>query len=136
LGAQDYLVKPFDFAELEARISGLLRRKFTQEHTILSYGALNIDFSKRIATIDKNDLSLTKKEFALLEYFMLNRGRVISAEELIDHVWDINTDSFSGAIRVHISILRKKLKAALGYDPIKTKIGEGYFIETDGDDHA
>ncbi|WP_391122019.1 response regulator transcription factor [Psychrobacillus sp. L3] len=134
IGANDYLTKPFDFAELEARIRNLLRWKFVQENNLLSCGDIKIDLSKRIALIDENELMLTKKEFALLEYFLLNHERVVSQEELIEHVWDQNADSFSGAIRVHIATLRKKLKAILDYDPIRTKIGEGYFItKNDGD---
>lgn len=134
IGANDYLVKPFDFAELEARIRNLLRRKFVQESSILSCGTIKVDLSKRIAVVDENDISLTKKEFALLEYFLLNKDRVVSQEELIEHVWDQHADSFSGAIRVHVATLRKKLKAVLNYDPIGTKIGEGYFLSEEGSD--
>ena len=65
----------------------------------------------------------------ILEYLMLNKGRPISQEELIDHVWDSSIDSFSNSIRVHISSLRKKLKQALTYDPIINRIGEGYLLE-------
>ncbi|MGH0516667.1 response regulator transcription factor [Bacillus cereus] len=134
IGANDYLTKPFAFAELEARIRNLLRRKFVQENSLLSCGNINIDLSKRTAFVDEKELILTKKEFALLEYFLLNQERVVSQEELIEHIWDGNTDSFSGAIRVHIATLRKKMKALLDYDPIRTKIGEGYFItKNDGD---
>lgn len=132
LGANDYLAKPFDFAELEARIRSLLRRKFTGESSVITYGQMKIDLSKRIASLNKTELVLTKKEFSLLEYFLLNKNRVISAEELIEHIWDANADSFSGAIRVHISSLRKKLKLALAYDPIETKIGEGYLLIESG----
>ncbi|MCQ6563470.1 response regulator transcription factor [Paenibacillus mendelii] len=128
IGANDYLAKPFDFAELEARIRNLLRRRFVQESSMLSCGAIKVDLSKRIAVVNENELSLTKKEFALLEYFLLNKDRVVSQEELIEHIWDQNADSFSGAIRVHIAALRKKLKAILNYDPIGTKIGEGYVL--------
>lgn len=131
-GANDYLSKPFDFAELEARIRGLLRRKFIQESSIVSCGDINIDLSKRIAFVCNDNLSLTKKEFALLEYFLLNKDRVISQEEMIEHIWDQNADSFSGAIRVHIATLRKKLKAILNYDPIETRIGQGYFMAQKG----
>ena len=73
-------------------------------------------------------VSLTRKESGILEYLLLNLGRPVSQEELIEHVWDASVDSFSGAIRVHMSSLRKKLKAVLGYDPILNKVGEGYQI--------
>ena len=71
---------------------------------------------------------LTRKENGILEYLLLNQGRPVSQEELIEHVWDATADSFSNSIRVHMSLLRKKLKAELGYDPIVNKIGEGYRI--------
>jgi len=128
LGAHDYLSKPFDFIELEARIRGLLRRRFIQESSNVSFGDINIDLSKRVAFVCNEALSLTKKEFALLEYFLLNKDRVISLEEMIEHIWDRNADSFSGGIRVLISTLRKKMKAILNYDPIETRIGQGYMI--------
>ncbi|WP_369901225.1 response regulator transcription factor [Bacillus manliponensis] len=134
IGANDYLTKPFAFAELEARIRNLLRRKFVQENSLLSCGNINIDLSKRTAFVGEKELILTKKEFALLEYFLLNQERVVSQEELIEHIWDRNADSFSGAIRVHIATLRKKMKALLDYDPIRTKIGEGYFITKNNGD--
>ena len=134
IGANDYLTKPFDFAELEARIRNLLRRKFVQENNLLSCGDIKLDLSKRTAFVGDNEILLTKKEFGLLEYFLLNQERVVSQEKLIEHIWDRNADSFSGAIRVHIATLRKKLKAFLDYDPIRTKIGEGYIItKNDGD---
>ena len=71
------------------------------------------------------------KENGILEYLLLNQGRPVSQEELIEHVWDASADSFSGSIRVHMSSLRKKLKAVLGYDPIVNKIGEGYKVVED-----
>ena len=73
-------------------------------------------------------VALTRKENGILEYLLLNQGRPVSQEELIEHVWDSSVDSFSGSIRVHMSSLRKKLKAELGYDPVVNKIGEGYKI--------
>ncbi len=132
LGANDYLSKPFDFEELEARIRNLLRRKFIQSSNIVRCGKMRLDVSKRSVSINDTELALTKKEFAILEYLMLNQNRVISQEELIDHVWDCNADSFSGAIRVHMATLRKKLKVGLEYDPIETKIGEGYILNSQG----
>lgn len=129
LGANDYLTKPFDFEELEARIRSLLRRKFIQENTLLKYGKIQLDLSLRTAKVLEQPLFLTKKEFALLEYFMLHQNRIISQTELVEHIWDANMDSFTGTVRVHIASLRKKLKAELGFDPIITKIGEGYLLE-------
>ena len=73
-------------------------------------------------------LSLTRKETGILEYLMVHQGRPVSQEELMDHVWDNSVDSFSNSIRVHISALRKKLRAVLGYDPIRNRIGEGYLM--------
>ena len=77
--------------------------------------------------------SLTRKENGILEYLLLNQGRPVSQEELMEHVWDSSVDSFSGAIRVHMSSLRKKLKEVLGYDPILNKVGEGYKIREESD---
>lgn len=127
-GANDYLAKPFDFEELEARIRSLLRRSFVQESKVLAWNTLALDTAARTVSANGTILTLTKKELAILEYFMLNQSKVISQEELMEHVWNMEADSFSNAVRVHIASLRKKLKAALGYDPIATKIGEGYYL--------
>ena len=96
---------------------------------ILSCGALCFDTKTRTATAAGHVLTLTRKETGILEYLLLHRGRPVSQEELIDHVWDNSVDNFSNSIRVHISALRKKLRAALGYDPIRNRIGEGYVME-------
>ena len=129
MGANDYLTKPFHFEELEARIRSLTRRKFIQEDICLKCGRITFDTRTREANIDSTPLSLTRKESSLLEYFLLHRNRVISPEEMIEHLWDGSVNSFSNSIRVHISSLRKKLRAALGYDPIQNKIGQGYIWE-------
>ena len=128
-GANDYLSKPFHLAELEARIRSLTLRQFTQNDVILSCGALCFDTKTRTTTAAGQVLTLTRKETGILEYLLLHRGRPVSQEELIDHVWDNSVDNFSNSIRVHISALRKKLRAALGYDPIRNRIGEGYVME-------
>lgn len=128
-GANDYLAKPFHLAELEARIRSLTRRQFTQHDVVLSCGDLAFDTKARTASVAGQALTLTRKETGILEYLLLNKGRPVSQEELIDHVWDNSVDNFSNSIRVHISALRKKLRAALGYDPVRNRIGEGYLIE-------
>ena len=129
LGANDYLTKPFHFEELEARIRSLTRRKFIQEDVCLRCSRITFDTLTREASVDGTPLALTRKESALLEYFLLHRNRIISPEEMIEHLWDGSVNSFSNSIRVHISSLRKKLRTALGYDPIQNKIGQGYIME-------
>ncbi len=128
-GASDYLSKPFHLEELEARIRSLTLRKFTQNDVVLSCGDLSFDTKSRTASVRGQELTLTRKEIGILEYLLLHQGRPVSQEELIGHVWDNSVDSFSNSIRVHISSLRKKLRASLGCDPIYNCIGEGYVME-------
>ena len=110
-GANDYMEKPFHLQELDI---------------CLHCGEIKFDTKKREAYAKETLVSLTRKENGILEYLLLNQGRPVSQEELIEHVWDASVDSFSGSIRVHMSSLRKKFKVVLGYDPIVNKIGEGY----------
>ena len=128
-GANDYLAKPFHLEELEVRIRSLTLRQFTQNDVVLHCGPLSFDARSRTATAAGQPLALTRKETGILEYLLLHRGRPVSQEELLEHVWDNSVDNFSNSIRVHISALRKKLRAALGYDPVRNRIGEGYLIE-------
>ena len=128
LGASDYLTKPFHFEELEARIRILLNRQFIQQTTKLKYHELCMDTLKRTVTVKGQDVHLTAKELAILEYFLLHEGSLITQQDIIEHVWDGDSDPFSNSIRVHLSALRKKMKKTLGYDPIKMKIGEGYIL--------
>lgn len=127
-GANDYLSKPFHLAELEARIRSLTLRQFTQQDVMLTCGELSFDTRARTAVAKEEILTLTRKETGILEYLMVHQGRPVSQEELMEHVWDNSVDNFSNSIRVHISALRKKLRAALGYDPIRNRIGEGYLM--------
>ena len=128
MGANDYLTKPFHFEELEARVRSLTRRKFIQKDICLLCGQVSFHTKSREAYAKGQLLSLTRKEAALLEYLLLHQGEIISQEELLEHLWDGSVDSFSNSIRVHISSLRKKLRSALGYDPIQNKVGQGYLI--------
>lgn len=128
-GANDYLSKPFHLEELAARVRSLLRRDFIQQEVCLRFDTLAFDTRTRTTTVGERVIALTKKESGILEYLLLHPGRPISQEELMEHVWDGSVDSFSNAIRVHISALRKKLRAALGYDPVRNRIGEGYLLE-------
>lgn len=127
-GANDYLTKPFHLVELEARIRNLTRREFVQKDVCLVCGEVSFDTKARIASAKGQELNLTRKEIGILEYLLVHQGRPISQEELIEHVWDSSVDTFSNSIRVHISALRKKLRAVLGYDPIYNRVGEGYLL--------
>ncbi|WP_296143277.1 response regulator transcription factor [uncultured Anaerococcus sp.] len=127
-GANDYMVKPFDLKELDARMRALLRRKSVTESTILEAGNMKFDTATREAFVDDQKINLTQKETGILEYLFLNKERFVSSEELIDHVWDSNADSFSNSVRVHMSSLRKKIKELSGENKIQNVIGKGYRI--------
>lgn len=107
LGASDYLTKPFHFAELEARIRVLLNRKFVQQSNCLTYEALSLNTLNRTVEVNGLPVALTTKECSILEYFLLNQGRLITQQELIEHVWNGDADPFSNSVRVHLSALRK-----------------------------
>ena len=127
-GANDYMVKPFDLKELDARMRALLRRKSYTEAQVLTASGISFDTTSREAYIGDEKLNLTAKETGILEYLFLNREKYVSSEELIDHVWDSNADSFSNSVRVHMSSLRKKIKAISGENKIENVIGKGYRI--------
>jgi DNA-binding response OmpR family regulator len=109
LGADDYLPKPFAFAELVARIRALARRPTSLLPPTLVHEDLQLDSAKRIATRDGRDLALSRKEFAVLELLLVNAGRPVTSEELLDSVWDEMTDPFTKTVAMTISRLRAKL---------------------------
>ena len=108
-GANDYMEKPFHLQELEARIRSLTRRKFIQKDICLYCGEIKFDTKKREAYAKETLVSLTRKENGILEYLLLNQGRPVSQEELIEHVWDASVDSFSGSIRRKLFIKFRKI---------------------------
>src|ERR671922_2536033 len=125
-GADDYLVKPFAFAELAARVRALLRRDAGRSGAVLRVGSLELDGSRHAATRSGAPLRLSPKEFALLRYLMARPGQVLSQEDLLEHVWDENADPFTKTVRVTIMTLRRKLVADGGEQPIETVVGRGY----------
>ncbi|GAA0852559.1 response regulator transcription factor [Paenibacillus glucanolyticus] len=128
-GANDYLVKPFDFNELEARIRSLLRRSFIQNDVVLTLGDMKVNTAQKFAAIYDIKFDLTKKEYSILEYLMFNKNKVISPEQLIEHVWDSEVDSFSNSLKYHIYSLKKKIRAVSPNDEfIKNIRGQGYII--------
>lgn len=130
LGANDYLVKPFDFGELVARVRALLRRSFKQNNIKIKYDNIIVDTATRIVYSNKNEkIDLAPKEFAILEYLITNKGRAISAEELIEKVWDSDASMFSNSIKVHVSNLRKKLSEYCNSEIISNIRGAGYIIK-------
>jgi len=125
LGADDYLPKPFAFAELVARVRALARRSGAQLPPVLVHGDLRVDPANRLASRNGQRLSLSPKELAVLEYLLGAGGRVVSAEELLEHVWDENADPFTTTVKVTI----KRLRAKLGEPPlIDTVPRSGYRI--------
>lgn len=124
LGANDYVGKPFHFLEVEARVRALVRRSFTDKPAIIQLGDIEVHTDKRKVYLLGNEISLTAKEFSILEYLALHEGKPISAEELIEHIWNEDVNELTNAVKVHINNLRKKLPE----ETIKTAKGAGYYV--------
>lgn len=127
LGADDYLAKPFKFAELVARIGALARRTGEVQPSVLRAGDLELDPGRHIAQRGDRDLDLSLKEFGVLQELLAADGRVVSSEQLLERVWDENADPFTNTVRMVIVTLRKKLGEP---SPIETVRGAGYRIQS------
>jgi DNA-binding response OmpR family regulator len=131
-GADDYLVKPFALREVVARLRALTRRHLSNRKAQLRAGNLLLDTAAHTLTVDGNAVDLTTKEFAILEYFLLNKGMLLTRSQILEHAWNYDFEGGRNLIEVYIGRLRKKLVDAGAGDPFVTIRGSGYRYSADG----
>lgn len=131
-GCDDYVTKPFAFAELLARVKALLRRGSAEVHECLQVADLCVDVKKRVVTRGGKKIDLTLKEFALLEYLVRNAGQVLSRSMIVEQVWDQSFDSFTNVVDVYVRYLRNKIDQGLEPKLIHTVRGVGYVLSEEG----
>lgn len=131
VGTDDYMVKPFDFMELLVRVKALLKRtiEIEQPSEKLQEADLELDLKEKVARRDGKVIELTAKEFSLLEYLMINRGRVVSKVDIAEKVWDINFDTGTNFIEVYVNYLRNKIDKGFSNKLIHTIVGMGYMLK-------
>ncbi|OGM12643.1 DNA-binding response regulator [Candidatus Woesebacteria bacterium RBG_16_39_8b] len=129
MGADDYLTKPFSFEELIARIRALSRRPHKSLGSVLQIADLKLDSKTFLVSRNKNKINLSNKEFSILEYLMRNKGKIISKDQIISHVWDYNADILPNTVEVNIKNLRAKMDRPFNKKLIHTIWGFGYKIE-------
>ena len=130
-GADDYLTKPFAFQELVARVRALLRRRADAKQPVLQVADLILDPARRVVFRESQKLDLTTREFALLDYFMRNPGRVLTRTMIAEHVWDYDFDSATNVIDVYVNYLRKKIDSDREQKLIHTVRGVGYMLKAE-----
>lgn len=128
-GADDYVVKPFSFAEVTARIRALIRRNKKADPVVLTIDNLSLDPATKTATREGKQILLTAREYALLEYFMRNPNILLTKTQILEHVWDYNYDGFSNIVETYVKYLRKKLRtSSKDKELIHTRRGSGYMF--------
>jgi len=130
LGADDYLTKPFSFLVLVARLRALVRRSAPQHPPVLTAGSLSLDPARRVVERDSSPISLTPREYGLLEYLMRNKDTVVTKTEILQNVWDAHYEGADNVVEVYVGYVRRKIDIPFGTNTIQTIRGIGYRLES------